>query len=54
MIFKVFQINSIKELLRTISLCYAEFELAREQYTKKYARTKRSKLLLHSQIIGEK
>lgn len=54
MIFKVFQVNSMKELLRTIFLCYAEFELAREHYTKKYAKAKRLKLVLHSQIISEK
>lgn len=54
MVFKVFQINSLKVLLRTIFLCCGDFELAGEHYTKKYAKVKRIKLLLHSQAVGEK
>lgn len=54
MVFKVFQINSIKALWRTIFLCCGDFELPWEQYIKEYARAKRTDLLLCSQAVGEK
>lgn len=44
MVFKVFQVNSMEVMLRTIFLCCGDFELAWEQSTKEYARAKRTKL----------
>lgn len=54
MVFKVFQINSVKALLRTIFLCCGALELAWAQYIKEYASAKRTKLKWHSQAVGGK
>lgn len=44
MVFKVFQMNSIKALLRIIFLGCGDFELAWEHCSKEQARAKRTKL----------